>query len=233
MAIDILTANDRQGDYPASYYAATATPLPAFDGAKGALRADVCIVGAGFTGLSAALHLAQAGYDVALLDAHRVGFGASGRNGGQVGMGQRLGQDELEDMVGKDHARALWDLSLEAVALVRNLIDTHKMDCGWTPGIIGADHRARYVPHTHAYVDKLNTEYGYDQIRKLEREELRALVGSPAYHGGAMLSFAPITCCWPATVIWAVWTNRSPPGSCRSTTSSSRPNRWTKTLRAG
>ncbi|WP_197738491.1 FAD-binding oxidoreductase [Octadecabacter sp. SW4] len=186
MAIDILTANDRQGDYPASYYAATATPLPAFDGAKGALRADVCIVGAGFTGLSAALHLAQAGYDVALLDAHRVGFGASGRNGGQVGMGQRLGQDELEDMVGKDHARALWDLSLEAVALVRNLIDTHKMDCGWTPGIIGADHRARYVPHTHAYVDKLNTEYGYDQIRKLEREELRALVGSPAYHGGAL-----------------------------------------------
>lgn len=186
MAIDILTANDRQGAYPASYYAATATPLPAFEPAKGALRADVCIVGAGFTGLSAALHLAQAGYDVALLEAHRVGFGASGRNGGQVSVGQRLGQDELEGMLGKERARALWDMSLESVALVRDLIDAHKMDCGWSSGIIGADHRARYVTHTHAYVDKLNTEYGYDQVRKLEREELRALVGSPAYHGGAL-----------------------------------------------
>ncbi|WP_377506857.1 NAD(P)/FAD-dependent oxidoreductase [Octadecabacter sp. R77987] len=186
MALDILTANDRQGEYPASYYAATATPLPPFDAAKGALRADVCVVGAGFTGLSAALHLAQAGFDVALLDAHRVGFGASGRNGGQVGVGQRVGQDDLEGMVGKDRARALWDLSLDSVALVRDLIDTHKMDCGWTSGIIEADHRARYVPHTHAYVDKLNTEYGYDQIRALERDELRELVGSPAYHGGAL-----------------------------------------------
>ena len=186
MALDILNANDRQGEYPTSYYAATSTPLPAMSAAAGALRADVCVVGAGYTGLSAALHLAQAGFDVVLLDAHRVGFGASGRNGGQVSGGQRIGQDDLENMVGKDRARALWDLSQDSVSLVRSLIDTHDMDCGWTPGVIEADHRVRDVPHTHAYVDKLNSEYGYDKVRAVHRDEMRDLVGSPAYHGGSL-----------------------------------------------
>ncbi len=87
--MDILTANDRAGEFPASWYAATATPPPPQPAAKGDLRCDVCVVGAGFTGLSAALHLAERGYDVILLDAHRVGWGASGRNGGQGAGTQR------------------------------------------------------------------------------------------------------------------------------------------------
>jgi gamma-glutamylputrescine oxidase len=81
--MNLLHANDRQGQYPASFYAATAHPLPPFAPLEGAQEADVCIIGAGFTGLSAALHLAQRGYRVTVLEAHRVGFGASGRNGGQ------------------------------------------------------------------------------------------------------------------------------------------------------
>ncbi len=184
--MDILTANDRPGAYPASYYAATAEALEPFEQAKGAVRADVCIVGAGFTGLSAALHLAEAGYDVVLLDAHRVGFGASGRNGGQVGTGQRIHQDELEEMVGAECARALWDLSLDSVRLVKDLIQAHAIDCGFADGIIHADHRARFVPESHAYARKLQDHYGYDLIRPLDREELRSLVGSPAYHGGTL-----------------------------------------------
>lgn len=83
--------------------------------------ADVCIVGAGYTGLSAALHLAERGLNVVVLEAQRVGFGASGRNGGQVGSGQRLDQDALEAMAGQDAARMLWDLAEEAKALVRDL----------------------------------------------------------------------------------------------------------------
>ena len=90
--MDILTANDTVGQYPKSWYATTASGPAPFDAAKGALSCDVCIVGAGFTGLSAALYLADKGYDVILLDAHRVAFGASGRNGGQVGTGQRVDQ---------------------------------------------------------------------------------------------------------------------------------------------
>ena len=150
------------------------------------MRCDVCVVGGGFSGLSAAIHLAQMGYDVVLLEAQRLGFGASGRNGGQVGTGQRADQDTLQDMLGKTHARMLWDLSLQSVQLVKDLIKTHQMDCGWADGIIHADHRARFVPHSHAYAQKLRNDYDYDLIRPLSKDELRHLVGSSAYHGGTL-----------------------------------------------
>jgi len=182
--MDLLTVNDQPRSYPPSYYAQMATPLPPFDTARGALSCDVCVVGAGFTGLSAALHLAERGFDVIVLEAQRVGFGASGRNGGQVGMGQRLDQDALEGMVGKDAARALWDLSLESVALTRELAEKHAPEAGFAPGIIHAAHKPRYVPEAHAYAEKLARDYGYDQIQPLNRDELRSMVGSPAYHGG-------------------------------------------------
>lgn len=184
--MDLLTANDRQGSYPASYYAKTATPLAPFEAAAGALRCDVCVVGGGYSGLSAALHLAQAGFDVILLEAQRVGFGASGRNGGQVGTGQRIGQDELEKLTGQTAARQLWDLSLESVRLVRELIAAHDLDCGWADGIIEADHRARFVPDSHTYAEKLRRDYGYDLISPLDRDAIQNLVGSAAYHGGTL-----------------------------------------------
>ena len=114
--LDILTANDRVGEYPPSYYAASAEPLAPFPEAEGEIACDVCVIGGGFTGLSAALHMAEAGLDVVLLEAHRVGFGASGRNGGQIHPGQRVDQDDLEKMVGRERAAALWDLADEAQA---------------------------------------------------------------------------------------------------------------------
>ncbi len=184
--MDLLTANDTAGQYPASYYAATVTPLDAFPTAAGAMSCDVCVVGGGYSGLSSALHLAQAGYDVVLLDAQRVGFGASGRNGGQVGTGQRIGQDDLEDIVDLPQARALWDLSLESVDLVRDLITDHELDCGWSAGILEADHRAKNVPHSHEYAEKLRREYDYDLIRPVGKDEMRSLVGSRAYYGGTL-----------------------------------------------
>ncbi len=184
--MDLLTANDRSGEYPRSWYAASAEIPPPRPAAKGALKCDVCIVGGGFTGLSAALHLAERGYDVVLLEAQRVGFGASGRNGGQVGTGQRLEQDALEKLVGREDARALWELSLESVQLVRDLCARPGMDCRFVDGVIHADHRARFVPHSHAYAEKLRNEYGYDLITPLTRDEIRALVGSSAYHGGTL-----------------------------------------------
>ena len=182
--MDILYANDRAGEYPRSWYAESAEAPGPYPEAAGDLTCDVCIVGAGFTGLSAALHLAQRGYDVILLDAHRVGWGASGRNGGQVGTGQRLDQEELEKMVGLDRARALWDLAQESVALTMSLAAEHAPDAAFAPGIIHACHRARYVPHARAYAEKMARDYGYDLIRPLDRDEMRQMVGSTAYHGG-------------------------------------------------
>lgn len=186
MAKPFLYSNDEAGRYPASYYAATANTLAAFPAQQGDEQADVCIIGGGFTGLSAALHLAQAGYRVILLEAHKVGWGASGRNGGQLSTGQRLDQDELEKAHGADIARQLWDLSLESVQLCRELIAEHQIECDLQSGIIHADHRRRYVAATRAYVEKLQRDYGHEQIQFLTENAIREQVASPAYYGGSL-----------------------------------------------
>ena len=136
MGLDILTANDRVGAYPPSWYAATAMPLEPFPKAAGEIDCDVAVIGGGYTGLSAALHLAEAGYDVVVLEAHRVGFGASGRNGGQISPGQRIDQDDLEELVGPTHARALWDLSLESMDLTLDLVTRHAPEADFVPGLM-------------------------------------------------------------------------------------------------
>ncbi|MDJ0827279.1 MAG: FAD-binding oxidoreductase [Rhodobacter sp.] len=184
--MNLLHANDRRGQYPPSWYAATAEPLPPFPEFKGETRADVCIVGGGFTGLSAALHLAQKGYEVALIEAHRVGFGASGRNGGQVSGGQRQDQDTLERRYGRDDARKLWDIALESVALVKSLIADHGIDAAWRDGVAHVDWSAKGAAASQAYAGKLARDYGYDKIEPLDRAAARALIGSEAFHGGAV-----------------------------------------------
>lgn len=186
MAGGFLYSNDLPGQYPNSWYAATAHSLPPFPPLVGAVQADVCIIGAGYTGLSAALHLAQAGYTVVALEAHRVGWGASGRNGGQVGTGLNKDQAALEAAFGKTQARALWDLSLEAVQLCKDLIGQHQIRCDLQAGIIHADHRPRFVADSQAFVEKLQTDYGYQAIQFLDQAAIRAEVGSPAYYGGSV-----------------------------------------------
>ena len=182
--MNLLHANDRAGQYPASYYAATAAPLAAFAPLRGETRADVCIVGGGYTGLSAALHLAQKGFDVALVEAHRVGFGASGRNGGQVGSGQRQDQDWIERAVGKPLAHRLWDMAEEAKALVRALITDHAMPVTYYPGIAHACWSDAEVRHAHVYAQKLHRDYNYTEMQPLDQNGIRALVGSGVYKGG-------------------------------------------------
>ena len=184
--MNLLFANDRAGKYPPSYYAATATPPAPRPALQGAVRADVCIIGAGYTGLSAALHLAERGYSVIVLEAHRVGFGASGRNGGQVSPGQRIEQDAIEGMVGQDDARKLWDIGLESRDLVRDLIARYDMDCPFKPGVIHADWHARDVPHAHAYAEKLARDYEYHEIEPLDHAAIQQIVKSAAYQGGTL-----------------------------------------------
>jgi len=183
---NLLTANDRAGQYPDSYYAATANATAPFAKLEGDQTCDIVIIGGGFTGLSSALHLAERGYDVILLEAHRVGWGASGRNGGQVGSGQRREQDELEQMVGRDDAHKLWGIAEESKDVVKALIAKHNIQCDWKPGILHADHRARFVEHSHAYAEKLQAEYGYEDIRFVDRDEMRAMLGTEFYHGGSL-----------------------------------------------
>lgn len=185
-SLDLLTANDRPGLYPASWYAAATPQLPPFPALAGTVEADVCVVGGGYTGLSAALHLAEAGFSVLLIEASRVGSGASGRNGGQVHSGQRQDQEWLEARLGAAAARALWDLGEEAKALVRGLVARHGIDCDLRDGIVAAAHKASYVPHYHAAAEKLARDYGYDRVVPLGREEIAGLLGTQAYHGGTL-----------------------------------------------
>ncbi|GGX54493.1 gamma-glutamylputrescine oxidase [Tateyamaria omphalii] len=183
--MDLLTANDQPGSYPDSWYAATSDIPPVRAPLQGDVRADVCIVGAGYTGLSAALHLAQAGRKVVVLEAHRAGFGASGRNGGQLGTGQRVEQPYLEKIVGPEDARRLWDLGLEATDLVRQLIDTHRIDCFYRPGIAWTAEDDSDVADLHAYAEHMDKHYDH-RIDVLERDAFHAICPSPAYRGGVI-----------------------------------------------
>lgn len=184
--MDILTANDTPACYPPSFYASKA-PIPAQrPDVTGDLDCDVCVIGAGYTGLSSALHLARKGYKVTVLDAHRVGWGASGRNGGHAGNGQRVGQTDLERIVGEDRARLLWDMGIASVDLVRDLVSRHDIACDLGRGIIHACNKPGAVASSHRNAENLRTKYDYDQIEVLDRGRLRSIVGTDAYHGGTL-----------------------------------------------
>ena len=181
--MDLLTANGPPGRYPDSWYAATATLLAPFPPLGSQTRADVCVIGGGYTGLSAALHLAEAGLDVVMLEAGRVGWGASGRNGGQVGSGQRQDQDWLEQRFGKTRARALWDMGEDAKSLLRDLIARHAIACDLAPGILYAAHKPALAREYRDYADKLRREYDHD-AEPLDRAGVAGILGTDAYHGG-------------------------------------------------
>ncbi len=182
--MNLLYSNDRNAEYPPSWYAATAHVMERFAPLRGETRADVCVVGAGYTGLSTALHLAEAGMDVVLIEAHRVGFGASGRNGGQLGSGQRMDQGGLEKLMGGAEAAKLWTLAEDAKALVKGLIARHGIDCDLRPGVADTGSSPAQVCDLHAHAAHLQDRYGYDQIEVLDKDACHALCPSPDYVGG-------------------------------------------------
>lgn len=169
-----------------SYYAASANNLKEFPKLQGEERADVCIIGAGYTGLSTALHLAEKGYSVCIVEAERVAWGASGRNGGHVGTGQRADQEELEKMVGLEQAKLLWQYSLEAVNTVESLINKHDIQCDLKRGNIHLAAKPKEEEWLREEVEMLQQRYDYDKIRFLDQHETRAMVGSERYYAGTM-----------------------------------------------
>ncbi|KUF11209.1 NAD(P)/FAD-dependent oxidoreductase [Pseudoponticoccus marisrubri] len=181
--MDLLFSNDRRGSYPDSWYAATSNPPAPRPPLRGTAKADICVVGGGYTGLSAALHLAEAGRSVVLLEAHRAGFGASGRNGGQLGSGQRQDQVTLEKRHGRETAQRLWALGQEAKALVADLVARHDIPCDLTHGLAWAGGSDASVRDLHAYAAHMAEHYDYP-LEALDRDAFAALCPSPAYRGG-------------------------------------------------
>jgi gamma-glutamylputrescine oxidase len=171
-------------DYPKSYYASTVTEKVRATQFAGAVECDTCIVGGGYTGLAAALHLARRGINVALLEQSLLGWGASGRNGGQVHVGIRRDQHWAEKHLGPIHAHTLWQQALRAREHLDWLIQTYSIDCGLRLGLLHADHRMRYTGHSRRYAEYLRRAYGYEHIRVIERDEMRALVATRDYVGG-------------------------------------------------
>jgi gamma-glutamylputrescine oxidase len=115
--------------YPDSYYVATAVDLVDRPELEEPLTADVCVIGGGFTGLSAALNLAEMGMDVVLLEAERIGFGASGRCGGLVGTGQRMDVLEMEEAFGYERSKQFWQFAEAAKDEIRMRVEKHAIDC--------------------------------------------------------------------------------------------------------
>lgn len=170
---------------PASYYRdslAVSLDRPCLP-AKGRQRVDVCVIGGGITGCSAALHLAERGYSVMLLEANELGFGASGRSGGQILPG--LGTDiaTVEKGLGRERAREVWEMSREAVRLTADLIERHAIPCDLAWGYLHAAVKSRHVSELRQFQERLSRDYGYEALTWLEGDALRERVVTDAYPG--------------------------------------------------
>lgn len=172
--------------YVNSYYSATALLVEECTSLQGEVEADVCVIGAGFTGLSSALHLAEQGLKVVLLDAEKIAWGASGRNGGHVGTGQRIGQQELEKKYGVDTAKQFWNFGLEATGLVRQLIEKHQIDCDLKQGILHVACKPGDVDYMKSSASHLNKTYGYQEMHFVDKSEVNQMLGSAKYHAGQL-----------------------------------------------
>jgi len=166
-----------------SYYAASAHAASARPVLEGAVECDVCVVGAGIAGCSSALHLAQAGLSVVVLEQHRVSWGASGRSGGQALFGIAAGQAKLERLIGAADARAVWNVSVEALALMRDLIARYSIDCDWTEGFLYTAVKERQVRELQAELSELRERLDYPSARYVARAELRELLATDRYLG--------------------------------------------------
>jgi len=171
-------------DGPAeSYYAASANPSPSRTALDGDVRCDVCVIGAGITGTSAALHLAEQGYNVVVLENHRVGWGASGRSGGQALIGYNKGFRDIAARVGRDDARALWDLSLQAKDLLVDTVTKHGIECDLKWGYLMMAIKPRQVRELAVLKEEMETETGYEGLSLLDQAQARDRVGSETYRG--------------------------------------------------
>ncbi|NGN40328.1 FAD-binding oxidoreductase [Mesorhizobium sp. CGMCC 1.15528] len=167
-----------------SWYEATAGERPVYPALDGDRSADVVVVGGGFTGLSAAAHLAKAGTNVVLIEAHRFGDGASGRNGGQLGTGQRAWAEDLEAELGLSRAKALFGLAEEAKAHLLEFSAANNIEIDFMPGQLSVAHKKRYVDDYKAHAEIMATRFGYEHISFMDEKETAERLGSTAYFGG-------------------------------------------------
>jgi gamma-glutamylputrescine oxidase len=175
----------REAMHAPSWYAATANDATEHPRLRGEVAADVCIVGGGYTGLSAALELAERGYKVVLLEAARIGWGASGRNGGQICSGYAAGIARLTGWVGAEDALRLWLVAEEAKAIIRERVERHAIACDLAWGYLHAALKRRQLRETAEELEQWE-RWGYRDARLVDEAEMHELVASRAYVGGLL-----------------------------------------------
>lgn len=167
----------------ASYYEASAARPTASPALAGNIDADVCVVGGGFAGLSTALELAQRGYSVAVLEAKSIGWGASGRNGGQALVGF-ASDDAVEAQLSADDARRAWHLTVEGLHLIHQRMLDHKIDCDFMPGYLSVAVNARKARALSDWLDHIERAYGY-KMESVTHADIGQWIASSRFYSGA------------------------------------------------
>lgn len=171
--------------HPESYYAASANPAPPRPPLQECLDTDVCVIGAGYTGLSTALFLVEQGYRVVVLEAVQVGFGASGRNGGQIVNSYSRDIDVVEQHVAADQARLIGAMAFEGGRIIRERVERYGIACDLKPGGVFAAFTARQLRNLEEQ-KRLWERFGYGHLELLDERGIRNVVASERYIGGML-----------------------------------------------
>ncbi len=210
-------------EHPQSYYVATARPFAPLPELQGETEADVAVIGGGYTGLSAALNLAERGHQVVLIDQARIGWGASGRNGGQINTGLRKGPIELIARYGRDRAKALFDLAEEGRAIIRRSGEGHRIRCDLKANTLFVAHRRSEEAGMRAEVAALEKEFGYRKARFIPHEELdEHMAAMPSMPASRTMAAGT---CIRSTMRWGWRRPRSTPASPCSSARRPSPSR--------
>ena len=170
-----MTASAR---HTASYYAASSVPQPDYPVLNGEVVADVCVIGGGYSGLNTALELAERGFSVALLEARKIGWGASGRNGGQLIRGVGHGLDQFTNVIGTDGVRQMKLMGLEAVEIVRERVERYQIPCDLTWGYCDLANKPHHMQELAEDAEELRSLGYRHEVRLLQAGEMGSVIGS-------------------------------------------------------
>ncbi|SVB56231.1 uncharacterized protein METZ01_LOCUS209085, partial [marine metagenome] len=167
-----------------SFYRSSIKPYNSLDLLNEDLEVDVCVVGGGLTGVSSALNLAKKGYSVAICESRLIGWGASGRNGGQLGIGMRKDQPYIEKKLGFDHAKELWKMGLESVEEALKLISEYNISCNLQKGVISAGCFETDIKDFDNEINHLEKYYNFTNHKILTKKMIKEEINSELYFSG-------------------------------------------------
>ena len=171
-----------------SFYRSSVEDLNSQDQLTSDIDVDICIIGGGLTGISSAINLSKKGYSVILCEARKIGWGASGRNGGQLGIGMRKDQFTIEKKLGLRHAKELWSLGLEAVEDVKNLIKENEIDCHLVNGVMSTACFEKDIDEYKFEIEHMAKNYDFEGYKFFNKEKIREEINSKMYLAGLLNS---------------------------------------------